>query len=55
LNENNVKLLVGFQNYVSEKLVLSNILQKKLDVFNNHACEPLTVEQIDYFLISQIS
>lgn len=36
LNENNIEILVGFQNHIGEKLVLLNILQKNLDIFDNH-------------------
>ena len=52
LNKNDIKISVSFQNYIGKKLILLNILQKKLDVFNNHTWLPLMVEQIDCFLIS---
>ena len=55
LDEDNVKILVDFQQHISEDFVFTNILGKHLYVFQNYASWPLTTEQINLLLFPQSS
>jgi len=37
LNEYDVERALSLENYVDDKIVLANILQKDLDILQNHA------------------
>jgi len=55
LNKDNIKIELGFQDSIDNKVVLSHILWEKFNVFNNHCLLLFTIEQIDWALELQSS
>jgi len=53
LDEYDVKIVIDFQDYLYDKIVFSDVLQKNPKVFQNHIVMLFMVEQIEFFLDSQ--
>ena len=44
LNKDDVERNLHFQDCIDDEIVLSNVLRKNLDIFQNHACALLMAE-----------
>jgi len=53
MNEGDVKARVCFKDRADNEIVFSDILQKNLEVFQNHRSLVFPIEQIEFFLVSQ--
>jgi len=53
LDKDNVKVIVDFENQIDNKVILLDILWKKLQVFQNYIVLAFTVKQIEFLLVSQ--
>ena len=54
LDEDNIKIVVDFENSVDDEVVLLNVLQKNLQILQNHIVLPFTAEWIKFFQLSWI-
>ena len=49
LDEDDIEIVVDFEDSVDDEVVLSNILQKNLQILQNHIILLFTAEQIKFF------
>jgi len=52
LDEDNIKIVVDFENCINDEIIFSDILQKNLQVLQNHIALLFTAKQIEFFLVS---
>jgi len=49
LDKDNVKIVIDFEYGVDNKVVLSNVLRKDLQVLHNHIVLPFIAGQVEFF------
>ena len=52
LNEDNVKVMVNFEDQVDNEIILLNILWKDFQVFQNHISIVFTIKRVEFLLVS---
>ena len=52
MDEDNIKIVVDFENCINDEIIFSDILQKNLQVLQNHIALLFTAKQIEFFLVS---